>query len=588
MHLRKPALRLAALVVLMAALMALTAAVAVAGPQGPTLGVTELQARIDANGGSMNGYLKTVVKGSAVIQIPVTVLAVTTGFGSGPADMSSLILFQATGPEIDKIGGIASGMSGSPIYVNDNGIYKLVGALSYGDMFTTGGTGLATPIEAMARIETYSSPSLPRTLSSPVIVDGQLVERVMIAPYPGAVTVEPARTIVAKPLAAVFIGGLDPKSPMYKAYSKTLASKGIDVVALQGGLSSKVSPYNAKFTGGSAVAALAARGDLWVGGVGTVTYTDGNTVVAFGHPAFFEGDSGLYLCNAWIDGIWPSTASPYKLGRPAAVRGTLTQDRTAGILGVDGMVPADIPITATATNLATGKVASSAAQMPPFVADSSTGSYFGLPAAAAYIAGSRVFDAGMNPGSALTTTTVVVSDETTTYRLVRRNVYSEGYDISMGVTSDVQEMVTAFQSANANGIARAHVLAVDLVTTFSAARKEAEIVDLTVKGGLKTGANTVTVSFLQYGNPATQTVDVPLRIPSGVPVTGELSASAVNNPGDGGGSSEGPCGPRQRRRRRVQYRSPHGQGRRRRAHRRGRQHRHRRHVLASGDLDRRV
>ena len=88
---------------------------------------------------------------------------------------------------------------------------------------------------------------------------------------------------------------------------------------------------------------LAARGDLWAGGIGTVTYVDTPTVVAFGHPAYYEGDTGLYLCNAWIDGVWPSTYMAYKLGRPAAVRGTLTQDRLAGIVGIDGIKPVEIP-----------------------------------------------------------------------------------------------------------------------------------------------------------------------------------------------------------------------------------------------------
>ena len=43
-------------------------------------------------------------------------------------------------------------MSGSPIYVVDDGVAKLIGALSYGHVFTLGGTGLATPIEYMAAI----------------------------------------------------------------------------------------------------------------------------------------------------------------------------------------------------------------------------------------------------------------------------------------------------------------------------------------------------------------------------------------------------------------------------------------------------
>ena len=221
------------------------------------------------------------------------------------------------------------------------------------------------------------------------------------------------------------------------------------------------------------------------------------------------------------------------------MRGTLAQDRSAGILGVDGEFTPETPITAKATR--GSKVATSLVQVPRFVADSSTGNYYGLAAASAYVAGSRLFDASMNPGSAVTTTTVTVLDESDghTYTLVRSNAYSEGYDITMAVVSDVNEMVSSFQEANGNGIAKAQVLSVDLETTFSTVRKEAEIVDLKVAGGLKANAdNTVTVSFLEYGNPDTQTVNAVLHIPADTPTTGQLSASAVNNPGDGGDFSE--------------------------------------------------
>jgi hypothetical protein len=105
----------------------------------------------------------------------------------------------------------------------------------------------------------------------------------------------------------------------------------------------------------------------------------------------------------------------------------------------------------------------------------------------------------------------------------------------MEVASDVDEMVTAFQVLNGNGIARAEVLSVDLETEFSPDRKEASIVDLDVPGGLKAGDNTVTVSFHQYGEADTKTVDVPLTIPSDVPTVGLLSASAANeDSGEGG------------------------------------------------------
>ena len=51
---------------------------------------------------------------------------------------------------------------------------------------------------------------------------------------------------------------------------------------------------------------------------------------------YYEGTSGVFMSNAWIDGVWPSMETPYKMGRPAGLRGTITQDRGAGIMGVDG------------------------------------------------------------------------------------------------------------------------------------------------------------------------------------------------------------------------------------------------------------
>ncbi len=537
----KSRLRISAFVALFVTILAFTATAAFAGPSDPTLTPTQLQSKIDAAGGSLQGYMKTVIKGSKIVTLSVDVLSVTTGFDSGPVDLSSLILFKSDDATITEIGGIAAGMSGSPIYVNDGGTDKLIGALSYGDIFTTHGYGLATPIGAMSAAQDAYAPSpMPRQLSQAVVVDGQVKDKVLVVGDPSGIASIPADTIVVAPKSSIFLGGIKPKSHIYQAYKKFLASKGVDVAEpLQGGLSSIVSTYNAPFTGGSAVAVLAARGDLWFGGIGTVTYVDTSgispTVVAFGHPAFGDGNSGLFLSNAWIDGIWPSALEAYKLGRPATLRGTLTQDRSAAVIGVDGLMPDETTITAKATNLQTGKVATSAVELPRFVANSSNFNYFGLADMAVYVAGSRVFDGDIIPGSAVTTTTVTVKDGSQTFQIKRRNVYSDAEDIPSAVVNDVDEIVSELQTVNSNGIAHADILSVDLESSFSPARKEAEIVDLNVTGGLKHGSgaagdNTVTVSFLKYGEPATQTVNVPLHIPSNVPITGDLIASAVNAP----------------------------------------------------------
>ena len=53
------------------------APLASAAPTEPTLDLDQLQALLDANGGSVSGYFKTVLKGATIEQIPATVLAIS-------------------------------------------------------------------------------------------------------------------------------------------------------------------------------------------------------------------------------------------------------------------------------------------------------------------------------------------------------------------------------------------------------------------------------------------------------------------------------------------------------------------------------
>ncbi|MEE4276602.1 MAG: hypothetical protein V2J16_12140, partial [Thermoleophilia bacterium] len=119
------------LVLFLLLVMLVTVAPAAAAPAEETLALDDLRARLES--GPLDGYMKTAMSGYVVEEIPVTVHAlVEDAWGS-------LILFEATGPEIDRIGGIALGMSGSPVYVDAGAGPKLVGAVSYGDQFTLGG-----------------------------------------------------------------------------------------------------------------------------------------------------------------------------------------------------------------------------------------------------------------------------------------------------------------------------------------------------------------------------------------------------------------------------------------------------------------
>jgi hypothetical protein len=519
-------LAFALVLAMVAALGALLPQIAAAAPVEATIGLTDLQTKIDAAPeGRLAGYFKTVLKGSTIETIPVDILDITTVVNSDGSGMPpKLILFEAKGDAIDRIGGIASGMSGSPIFVDDGGVDKLVGAVSYGDVFTTHNTGLATPIECMSAIESLY-PVAPATLSlnRTIRIAGADVSRVLVSPDHAlaATVVHGADTIVASPLATMQLSGIPASSKLFKAWQAHLSKRGMNLVAAA---SSGYDPsFTTTLTGGAAVGALASSGDMVFGAAGTVTYATPNTLVAFGHPLFWTGPSGMLLTNAWVDAIWPSTYEPYKLITPTAPRGTLTQDRSAGIAGRLDVVPEETTVTSHADFVDEGTSANATTYVPRWVADSSDYSFIGLPGAAAFVAPYKVQDTMMFAGSATSTATVVVSDGTSTYTIVRSDLFDDPQDIASYTGMDAYDMVYRLQSLNAPDIHKAHIVSVDLKTTMSRVRRGATVIDVTVPGGLKTGSNTVRTT-LRLRDGSRQVVQTGLYIPRGTSLNGYLTA----------------------------------------------------------------
>jgi len=92
----------------------------------------------------MKGIGKTVVVGTKIEEFQVEVL----GLLAGQETVKQLILVQVSGDAIDRLGGIAAGMSGSPVYING----KLLGAISYTFSLTDHRLGMVTPAEPMLDI----------------------------------------------------------------------------------------------------------------------------------------------------------------------------------------------------------------------------------------------------------------------------------------------------------------------------------------------------------------------------------------------------------------------------------------------------
>ena len=264
----------------------------------------------------MTGYAKTVVQGNTIETFPVEILGVMKN--SGPS--GDLVLAKFSGPLIEQTGGIAQGMSGSPVYIDG----KLLGAIAYGWSFTNSRIGMITPIGDMLKL--WNVPTKEE-----------------IRPFNAR---ESSLIPIATPL---MMSGFDAQSaqwmasklPQYNFTPVDTASASSDEVA------QPLQP-------GSSVAAAFVNGDMKMGAIGTVTYVDDNNIVAFGHPFLKKGSMNYFMHNAYIFTIVNNMQSSFKLGSLGAEIGRVTQDRGAGIAGRYGYPAPGIPVIIRARDTDTG------------------------------------------------------------------------------------------------------------------------------------------------------------------------------------------------------------------------------------------
>lgn len=264
----------------------------------------------------MRGYAKTVVHGTQVETFDVDVLGVMKQKGATGGD---LILVKVSGDLIDKTEGIAQGMSGSPVYING----KLLGAIAYGFPQSGGRIGMVTPISDMLDLwltDNKKSAYIPKPSSDLIPIDTPLM---------------------ASGYSAGGMEYLSDKMQDFHMIPFSAVSVDQDTVAR---------PLEA----GGAVAASLVTGDLKLGAIGTVTYVDGNQMLAFGHPFMSRGNTGYFMHNSYIFTVIPSKNIPFKLGSVGAEIGTVNQDRGAGIGGISGTSPDFVALHAFVKDKDTG------------------------------------------------------------------------------------------------------------------------------------------------------------------------------------------------------------------------------------------
>ena len=322
---------------LIAALALLPATAGAAEPILPLIEVTP----------GMTGEVVTAVEGNALATFSFEVIEVV-GQGQGPAPQ--VILFRASGDLLERSGGLAQGMSGSPLYVTDAaGRRRVIGALAFGTGDEGSLIGGATPIEAMLRSGEFVGDPPPRANARP-----RAFRRIRMASDRAAAVRRQRRapgTHVLHPLVRWTTSGWT--SRISPRIGSALGAAGLATPATVPGRS--LPPVDSPLTPAAPMSVQLVGGDLAVGALGTITYVDGEQLWGVGHPVLGLGEIDAILGDGKVIAMVPAPISglSYKLGDPGRIRGRVTGDYSTGTTAVVGE-DAGIPITVNAHYTQTG------------------------------------------------------------------------------------------------------------------------------------------------------------------------------------------------------------------------------------------
>jgi hypothetical protein len=209
--------------------------------------------------------------------------------------------------------GVAAGMSGSPVYIND----ELIGALSYrmGVMprkAIAGVTPIATMLDAAQQAATTAPTSaLARPIRTPLMTAG----------------LHPALKEWAH--------------EQLEAFGLEWSDGG--AVSSGGASSAAGQPLEA----GGPVGIALVRGDWTFAATGTVTLVDGDTVYAFGHPFVGNGSVEYPMVQAEVVHTLADSSGSQKLANVGAEIGMIVDDRLTAVVGRLDLRARTIPMSVT-------------------------------------------------------------------------------------------------------------------------------------------------------------------------------------------------------------------------------------------------
>jgi hypothetical protein len=272
--------------------------------------------------------LADLTKGQSVDGFTGTILGTIK---DGIAPGLDMIVARLTSPEIDRVGGIWEGMSGSPVYAADG---RLIGAVSYGLAFGSSPVAGITPADDMLALLT-TSPTPQARPAQRVSLPATLRARVLAS---GATTTREATSGLERLAVPVGVSGVT--GPRLKKLSGRIDLGNIRLYRSAPAAAAPVAAPGSEIFAGSNLAASLSYGDLSAVGTGTTTMVCNGTVVGFGHPFNFSGDTSMTLHGADVIYVQEDPlGAPFKVSNPTGPVGVIDEDRMAGIKGELGAAP---------------------------------------------------------------------------------------------------------------------------------------------------------------------------------------------------------------------------------------------------------
>ncbi len=295
---------------------------------------------VDAVRPGMKGVGKTVFSGTEIEEFGVEIIDVIRNY----YPQQDIVLARLVGPNVEKTG-VAAGMSGSPVYIDG----KLLGAVAYRfGVFTKEALAGIMPIEQMlpvlerqARRENLwghaTVPMQPFLRAALGVSDDDPFLKIANR----AVATETA-SLQPWPHLLVMSGFSQPVREWAKPF---LTGLGFQVAQGGSGSMSAGSRSDSSLVPGAGVALVLVDGDMSLDVVGTITWRDGNRILAFGHPVFDTGPVEFPLGTVKIATTIASPLGSNKFPVLTGLAGTFYQDRLSGSYGEIGSLPPLTPVT---------------------------------------------------------------------------------------------------------------------------------------------------------------------------------------------------------------------------------------------------